>query len=198
MGWDSSMSNRKYGKATNHVGMGIQWVVMWQLHCWVKTNMYNSDSHHIKVPHSYLHKFSLCPSLTGLYHLSCYSTCSGKRSLRTPPHSLCMSHFTGNFNSASKNNRPRLFTVTEIWKKGIESEITYFSAKRLKKNNIWIVVHLQWDLPGINLPTTTYPLPNENSGCAVHPNDCVEAYICFCPQFSKVQLIVPHDFSNIS
>ena len=43
-----------------------------------------------------------------------------------------------------KINRPWLFTVTENQKKkkGIESGITYFSAKRLKNNNIWIVVHL--------------------------------------------------------
>ena len=127
--------------------------------------MYNSDPHHIGVPHSYLHKFSLCPSLTGLYHLSRYRTCSGKKSLRTPPPSLCTSYFIENFNSASKNNRPWLFTVTENPKKGIESGITYFSAKRL-----FNYFFGQW---------CTYPLPNENSGCAVQPNDCVEAYFCF-------------------
>ena len=36
--------------------------------------------------------------------------------------------------------------------------------------------------------------PNEHSGCAVQPNDHAEAYICFCPQFSKIQLIIPNDF----
>ena len=109
---------------------------MRQVRCWAKTDMY-------KVPHSYLHKFSLCPSLTGLYHLSRYSACS-KKCLRTPPPSLCTSYFTGNFNCASKNNRPWLLMVTENQIKGIESGITYFSAKRLYICGLWCTYTTKW------------------------------------------------------